>query len=317
MLELLISLILGVLTGVFKILPKKLEDIAIKSSLVGVVVLIGSMGAKIGFDPNLMKNLALFGWQALVLAIAAVIGSVALVWWLERFAAKSSAGVEDEQQERELAQMVHLDEAARQKVSYTLTYLILASLMVGIGAGYWFIPPQAGDFLTLITNWALYITLCAVGIDLGRSRETLQKVLAMGWKVLLAPLGVAIGSIAGSALAGMMLSLPLNESAAVGAGFGWYSLSGVLLSQIYSVKTGTVAFLSNVLRELIAVITIPFLAKRVGPLAAVAPGGATTMDTTLPLVAAAAGNHTAIIGFVSGLCLSTMVPFLVPILIRL
>ncbi|HWJ02263.1 MAG TPA: lysine exporter LysO family protein [Verrucomicrobiae bacterium] len=317
MLELLAALGLGIVVGTIKILPQKLGKLALKLSMVGVIVLISSMGAKIGFDPELVKNLALFGWQALVLAVAAVAGSIGMVWWLDKILATAPMQSEEQKQEQELAELVHLDEAAQEKVSYALTYIILGSLVLGMALGYWFIPQSAGATLSLLTDWALYVTLWAVGVDLGRSSGTLKKVWAMGWKVMIAPLGVALGSILGAVLGGLLINLPVNEAAAVGAGFGWYSLSGVLISQIYNVQTGTVAFLSNVLRELIAVLIVPFLAKRTSPLVAVAPGGATTMDTTLPLISAAAGTHTAVIGFVSGFCLSGMVPFLVPLLIHI
>ncbi|MFZ5648571.1 MAG: lysine exporter LysO family protein [Bacillota bacterium] len=111
--------------------------------------------------------------------------------------------------------------------------------------------------------------------------------------------------------------MPLKEASAVGAGFGWYSLSGVILSQIYSVEAGALAFLTNVMREIIAFVLIPVLAARIGSLAAVAPGGATTMDTTLPLIARSTDADTTVIAFVNGATLSAMVPVLVPLLIGL
>lgn len=108
-----------------------------------------------------------------------------------------------------------------------------------------------------------------------------------------------------------------NQASAVGAGFGWYSLSGVILSNIYSVETRALAFMTNIIRELISFILIPILAVRIGNLAAVAPGGATTMDTTLPLIARATDADTAVIALVNGTTLSVMVPLLVPLLIGL
>ena len=115
----------------------------------------------------------------------------------------------------------------------------------------------------------------------------------------------------------MLTGLPPNEAAAVGAGFGWYSLSGALLAQIYNAPTGALAFLSNVLRELMAVVAMPILATRLPPAAAMAPGGATTMDTTLPIIARSMGSEAALLAFASGAALTILVPVLVPILIRL
>lgn len=111
--------------------------------------------------------------------------------------------------------------------------------------------------------------------------------------------------------------MPMNESAAIGAGFGWYSLSGGLLAKIYSVETGALAFLTNVSRELITFVVTPILAAKAGRMAAVAPGGATTMDTTLPLIARVTDPETALVALVNGTVLSSLVPVLVPLFISL
>jgi uncharacterized membrane protein YbjE (DUF340 family) len=134
---------------------------------------------------------------------------------------------------------------------------------------------------------------------------------------MLVPVLVAVGSLGGAVIAGFFLGIPIKEASAVGAGFGWYSLSGVILSKIYSVETGALAFMTNIMRELISFVIIPFLATRVGSLAAVAPGGATTMDTTLPLIARTTDADTAVIALVNGTTLSALVPLLVPLLIGL
>ncbi len=316
MTAIILALIIGIVCTVLKLLPRRVIETASNLTMLGAVTLITSMGARIGLDPKLMTDIALFGGQALILALGAVVGSVLVVWGLERMLLQRE-DLSSDAEELALAQMIDLEGAVQQKVNHTVTYLIVSSLAAGITLGYGFLPKAVEPALGAITDWALYFTIWTVGLDLGRSGKTLRKIGSMGWKVFLAPLGVALGSILGSAIGGILLGFPLNEASAVGAGFGWYSLSGVLLSQIYSVKIGAIAFLSNVFRELIAVISIPYLARKVGPLAAVAPGGATAMDTTLPVIAASAGSHTALIGFVSGLCLTTVVPFLVPILIKL
>ncbi len=80
---------------------------------------------------------------------------------------------------------------------------------------------------------------------------------------------------------------------------------------------GAIGFLTNVIRELLAFVLIPVLAARLDPLTAIAPAGATAMDTTLPLIQRAAGSTTAIIAFVSGTVLSSAVPVLIPLLAKL
>lgn len=198
-----------------------------------------------------------------------------------------------------------------------MTYIVVGAILAGALLGYWVLPADMLGYLDSTTSLALCIMLVGVGIDLGSQRQTWLRLRALGWKVLLVPALVAVGSLAGAVAGGTMLGMPFNEASAIGAGFGWYSLSGVLIAKIYSVETGALAFLTNVSRELIAFMLIPVLAAKLGHLVAVSPGGATTMDTTLPLIAKTTDVDTTVIAVVNGTILSSMVPFLVPVLIHL
>ena len=198
-----------------------------------------------------------------------------------------------------------------------MTWFVVGAILFGVIMGRWFIPEAFTPYIDPVTTLALCAMLVGIGIDIGSKRETWGKLWEMGVKVFLVPVLVAAGSLAGAAAGGTIMGMPINESTAIGAGFGWYSLSGVLLAKIYSVETGALAFLTNVARELIAFLIIPLLAARSIGVVAVAPGGATTMDTTLPLIAGVTDPETAIIAVVNGLVLSSMVPVLVPLFISL
>lgn len=198
-----------------------------------------------------------------------------------------------------------------------MTLLVILSIALGIALGRWALPQDLIAHLDTLTTAALCLLLVGIGIGLGSQIQVLSRLKLLGWRIILVPVLVAAGSIGGAALAGILLGMPFREASAIGAGFGWYSLSGVLLSKIYSVEVGALAFLTNVMREIISFILIPFLAARFGRLAAVAPGGATTMDTTLPLIARVTDMDTTIIALVNGTMLSAMVPLLVPLLIKI
>jgi len=198
-----------------------------------------------------------------------------------------------------------------------LTIIVVAAILAGALLGYWVLPVGMVGYLDQATSLALCIMLVGVGIDLGSQRQTWLRLRALGWKILLVPALVAVGSLTGAIVGGVILDLPFNEASAIGAGFGWYSLSGVLIAKIYSVETGALAFLTNVSRELLAFVLIPVLAAKLGNLVAISPGGATTMDTTLPLISKATDADTTVIAVVNGTVLSSLVPFLVPVLIHL
>jgi len=199
-----------------------------------------------------------------------------------------------------------------------LTALIAGAVLAGLAVGALkLLPVEFVDWLAPVTSAALGVLLFGIGIGIGYNRRAWSELRRLGLGVLGLPLAVAVGSIAGALGAGWGMGLPLNEASAIGAGFGWYSLSGVLLTQLAGASVGALAFLTNVLRELLAVLTMPFLARYLGRAAAVAAGGATSMDSTLLVVVRAAGDEAALLAFTSGAVLTALVPVLVPLLIRL
>lgn len=197
-----------------------------------------------------------------------------------------------------------------------MIYLIVISVIAGVLLGRWALPGHLVGHLEILTTAALCVLLIGIGIDIGSKKEAWLRLRLMGWRVLLVPVLVAAGSLGGAYLAGLCLQMPLREALAVVAGFGWYSFSGVLLAKIYSLETGALAFLTNMMREFISFILIPLLAVKMSKLAAVAPGGATTMDTTLPLIAKFTDADIAVIAVINGTALSALVPLLIPLLIN-
>ncbi len=194
-----------------------------------------------------------------------------------------------------------------------MSLTILITVALGILSGIFIFPESLGDSMGFWISAGLALLLFFVGIDIGSNRGILGKIRRIGFKVFLVPLMVALGSILGTTLAGILMGMSAVESAAVGAGFGWYSLSAIELSK-HSAYLGTLAFVTNISREIIALVSIPFIAKYIGKLEAIAPAGATAMDTVLPVISRSTNAHIAIISFITGVVLSSMVPVLVPLI---
>ncbi|WIV13410.1 lysine exporter LysO family protein [Proteiniborus sp. MB09-C3] len=197
-----------------------------------------------------------------------------------------------------------------------MSFKIILAVAAGVGAGYFILPSEVLQYTDYILDIGLCLLLFFVGIDIGKNKDVFNKIRRIGFRVLLVPAMIIVGSIFGSILAGFLLGMPANEAGAVGAGLGWYSLSSMMLAT-YSSKLSALAFISNVTREIIALLTIPFIAKYIGDIESIAPAGATSMDTSLPLIAKSTNPQTAIIAFVSGVILSTSVPILVSAIIRI
>jgi uncharacterized membrane protein YbjE (DUF340 family) len=95
---------------------------------------------------------------------------------------------------------------------------------------------------------------------------------------------------------------------AVCAGYGWYTLAGPLITQIFGAEFGALGFTVNFLRELVTITTISLTVK-IDKYAPIALGGATTMDTTLPIIMRYCGSDTLITAFSSGFILTITAPF--------
>ncbi|GAA4648198.1 hypothetical protein GCM10023116_04640 [Kistimonas scapharcae] len=75
---------------------------------------------------------------------------------------------------------------------------------------------------------------------------------------------------------------------------------------------GSVAFLVDLCRELVALLLIPFVIRRNAPMA-IGYGGATSMDYTLPVIERTGGVHCVPVAVASGFILSLSAPLLIPV----
>lgn len=297
-----LSLLFGFFLGWKEFLPEKYRRLTSQVTLVSLLLLLFLMGNAIGSNPDVMADLPRIGARALILSLFAVAGSV-LFAWLAFGKTRSNGSFQGEPRDKSSGR--------------SLTWIIILDVGLGILVGYLFMPDGLRRYLDTLSSLVLGLLLAGIGLDLGHEKSVWQNLKATGWKVLFVPLCVALGTLSGSLLAGILVGLRPFESLSVGSGFGWYSLSGILLTRLKGPGLGALSFLSNVLREIVAVISIAPCARYLGNIVAVAPGGATSMDTTLPVVAAAAGPDTSVISVISGMVLSMLVPILVPLFAKL
>ncbi len=162
------------------------------------------------------------------------------------------------------------------------------------------------------STYTLYLLMFLAGVGIGADRKSWNILRSINIKIFLVPAGIIVGTFAGVSLASFLLpSLRLREIWAVGAGFGYYSLSAIFISKLHSETLGLVALLSNIFREIFTLLAAPLLVKYFGNLAGIASGGATSMDTTLPVISKYSGKDYAIISLFSGIVLTILVPILV------
>ena len=195
---------------------------------------------------------------------------------------------------------------------------VAVSLVGGLIFGYLFLDTGVKDMLDLILMSALDVMIFIAGIEIGSNRGILKRIcnLHSALLALAIPLAVACGSICGALLLGHIAGLSAYDSLLVGGGLGWYSFSSVVISAMYSTEIGTVAFLANMMREISGFFLIPLLV-RVHKFLALAPSGAATMDSGLPVVIKYTNLHVGMYSFINGLVLTLIVPVLISWLLSL
>ena len=183
--------------------------------------------------------------------------------------------------------------------------------------------PDASALLhqsTVASEYVLYALLFLVGIGIGSDPELPNIIRSFSPRVLVVPAATIVGTIAFSALTIFLLPhRTLADCLAIGSGMGYYSLSSVLITQLrtpdagiaIAAELGTIALIANIVRELITLLASPALARLFGPLAPICAGGATTADTTFPIITQTVGSRYAFIAIIHGIIVDASVPFLV------
>ncbi len=196
------------------------------------------------------------------------------------------------------------------------SFFIILFFSLGIITGRFIFSPQL-IISTDLSLYALYILLFLVGVSIGGDARTRVALKSLNVKIILVPLTVIIGTLIGALLSSIFLpGFKTKEVVAVAFGFGYYSLSSILITQISGSLLGTIALLTNLSREIITFIFTPLVVKYLGKLAPIASAGATSMDMTLPIITKFSGKEYTIISVFSGLVLTLLVPFLIKLVLH-
>ena len=193
------------------------------------------------------------------------------------------------------------------KGSIIIVLFFIAGMILGVNR---LLPP----FLTGTDPglYALYFLMFLVGAGIGSDNNVWRILADLNVKILLIPVVIILGTLGGSALSSVILpQISTADCLAVGSGFGYYSLSSIIISQIRNETLGVTALLANISREIFTLVAAPILVKLFGRLAPVASGGSTSMDTTLPVILRYSGREYAVLAVFSGMIITLLVPFII------
>ncbi len=185
--------------------------------------------------------------------------------------------------------------------------------------------PESGwlpEFLVdgSITAYVLYLLMLQVGISIGSDKKLKEILCSIKPKLLLVPVATIAGTLVFSALVSFFISKwSVFDCLAVGSGFAYYSLSSILITELKADSLGlqlatelaTIALMANIMREIIALLGAPLFCKYFGKFAPISVGGATTMDTTLPIITRYCGKEMVFVSIFHGVLVDFTVPLFV------
>ncbi|WP_074013077.1 lysine exporter LysO family protein [Candidatus Sodalis sp. SoCistrobi] len=258
-----------------------------------VYVILFLMGISLAFLPNLASNLLRIGVYTAVSALCILAMNVLALGLLEKALPWRGA-------------VAHTLPPSRWRMildSLKLCAVVLAGFALGLTHWSGFsLATRASELLLILLLWL-------VGIQLRNSGMTLRQIL-LNRRGLLVALVVAVSALAGGALAALLLGLPLSTGMALASAYGWYSLSGILMTDAFGPVIGSAAFFNDLLRELLAIMLIPLLIQH-RRTTALGLCGATSMDFTLPVLQRSGGMEIVPAAIVQGFLLSLLAPVLI------
>ncbi|MBC8951786.1 lysine exporter LysO family protein [Xenorhabdus sp. PB62.4] len=187
--------------------------------------------------------------------------------------------------------------------SVKLCGALILGFLIGLTGWSWF------HFSNRASTVALIFLLFLVGIQLRNNGMSLRQTLLNRRGTIIA-IVVAISSLLGGVLAAFLLGLPTKTGLAIASGYGWYSLSGILISDAYGPVFGSTAFFNDLARELASIILIPMLINRYRS-TALGLTGAASVDFTLPILQRCGGVSIVPAAIVHGFILSLMTPLFI------
>ncbi|MDR1203464.1 MAG: lysine exporter LysO family protein [Tannerellaceae bacterium] len=293
---------------------------------VALIALMLTIGTNIGASDTIMGNLPFIGLNCIVIALSAIILSVAFTFLAEKtvlpldkakmiipIAMDAAAGVSVDISAEDVPNSSDAENKRSDSGGSPLVWIMPVSIVVGVGFGFFLMPKAYVYFLDYSLTASLVVLYISVGISLGASKDVLKYIRQLGFRVLFLPIAIFIGSLTGGFLAGCILNIPMHIPVMSAAGMSYYSITGAYMSQAYGVEVGTYGFIVNVMREFFTVSSLPLLIK-ISKGSPIAGGAAGNMDTMLAPVTKFVGAELGLVTLFTGTVLTFLVPFLLPLL---
>ena len=317
MILLILTLLAGMIAG--RLLSRRvaaLHAFASRALMPVLLVLLFFMGVSLGANRAVAANLHRLGLEAMLITLGALGGTILFSSWLWRIAFKNSVNAGNSENSERSEHSDNSKSSDHSNLSDALGSMLPILIMLAAGA-------VAGRWGLVDEEWAakgsvivLYALLTVVGLYVGSGRELADGMRRQSARVLLVPLATVVGSLVGAAtVAPLLTGRTLAQCLAVASGFGYYSLSAILINGYCGADLGLVALISNVARELTVLLFAPLMVRAFNPLTPICLGGATSMDSTLPSIVRASGAQYLLVALLHGIVVDSLVPLLVTLFV--
>ena len=280
-------------------------------------LLLFLLGIEVGSNEMIVRSLPTLGVEALLLSSAATLSCCVLAWMLWRFSTNNTVQENAKNETSAVKEGNPAEKEGLQGSSLIRGLKVMKGSLIVVG---FFIIGLLGGIEKMVPSWLLdgdvsFVALCGlllfVGLGIGLNPEMKKEVRSLSPRMALLPVVTIIGSWLGALLIWTVLHRTLSDCMAINSGFAYYSLSSIFITEYRGAELGTIALLANIIREMLTLLGAPLMARWFGPLAPISVGGATTMDTTLPILSQTLGQRYIALSIYHGFVVDFTVPFLV------
>lgn len=196
--------------------------------------------------------------------------------------------------------------------------IVVIFFLTGVGIGMTGIWPESID-ASRCASWVLYLLMAIVGFEFGNKSLT-QTMRTLNASTLMVPVFSVFGTLLMCIPAWILLGgWSLSDFLAIGSGFGYYSLSSLIIIDIKSPEIGAqlatqlaaLALLTNLFREMLTLTCAPVFRWLGGPAGPIGAAAVTSIDVSLPIITRVSGQAMVPVAIINGVALEIAVPFLV------
>lgn len=284
----------------FLLSDKKLLYVVNRITVICLYLILLVMGISLGQLDNLMEKLPQIGAIAAGASLILHLSNLLFLMLFDRLKPMESKQAPTGELPSRLSQLFE-------------SVKLLITTFVGVLIG--FAMKGVVDFPFHASTYVLVVMIFFVGIHLRNSGIPLREVFLNKKGIITSLLFIASG-LAGGVVMAFALDLPMARALAIASGFGWYSLSSVLINDAWGPVYGSIAFFNDLSREIMCLFLIPFFMQRY-PATAVSVAGATALDCTLPIIQKAGGIQMVPFAISFGFIVNIVSPILLAFFIGL